>query len=140
MTAYAAGTMLMLQDTIALIGCAAAMPRDHKNEWLQNKFSLYPAARIQKTAGKGTHLLWKKTDVERARKMWLEFSAPPMIRAEDILKERKQFERDAIEKRTPGWITFQKDKTPSELGLAMISLAEQLLQQAATLLSKTSVA
>ena len=123
-TAYKAGTMLMLQATIDRIGCAAAMPKDHKNEWLQNRFSLYPAGRIKKTSGKGTNLVWREADVEKARRLW--------------------DGRNESQKPSPGKFWKSGSSSPVKLPTPesamdtisnLLDVAEQLLHQASALIS-----
>ena len=149
--AYDQGTLLMLGDVVARIGCAAAMPKDHKNEWMQNRFSLKPAGLIQVPGHKGSHLVWREADVEKARRMWEEAHhqetgdrkqetgkptgtnrKPVEVRfwgenAADIAAELK-----AIDAETPGW-----KKTPdagTDLARSMIDLAAKLLHQAQEML------
>lgn len=136
MTAYKVGTMMMIQAVIDRIGCAAAMPKDHKNEWLQNRFSLYPAGRIQKPNGKGTNLVWREADVEKARRLWIgrAENQPLVFSPQATPAPSAKAEAAAISQKGPrGWIS---DQTPHETGLRMIALAEQLLQQAAALLAR----
>lgn len=141
--AYDQGTLMMLGEVVARIGCAAAMPNDHKNEWMQNRFSLKPAGRIQIPGRKGTHLVWRAADVEKARKLWDD--AHPKVETKPGAKRKPiqigfggpcelvfAEELKAMDAETPGW-----KKTPSaapELARSMIDLAGQLLKQATVLL------
>ncbi len=126
-TAYKAGTMLMLQATIDRIGCAAAMPKDHKNEWMQNRFSLYPAGRIKKPSGKGTNLVWSEADVEKARRLWIE--------------------RNENEKTSPGKslktippVKLISQESARDTISNLLHVAERLLHQASALLSSNKSA
>lgn len=128
---YEEGTMLMLGEVIKRIGCAAAMPKDHKNDWLQNRFSLKPAGRIQIPGEKGNHLVWRQRDVEKARKMWEASRSPAFglsLSGMKNLEDQKRGEREAMDRETPGW-TAAGDAVP-----VLMQTAAMLLDQAAALL------
>ena len=151
--AYDQGTLLMLGDVVARIGCAAAMPKDHKNEWMQNRFSLKPAGRMQIPGMKGTHLVWREADVEKAKRLWEE--AKPHGTGDRGQETRKTSgsngkpfqcrfwgeseakiaaELKAMDSETPGW-----KKTPdagTDLARSMIDLAAKLLVQAQAMLKE----
>ena len=130
---FGEGTMLMLGDVIARIGCAAAMPNEHKSDWLANRFSLKPAVRIRLPGQTGTHLLWRAADVEKARKMW-EAAAPrpaTLALAPPAPLDPKE-ELKAMERSAPEWKSLPKPGP--ELARSLIDLAGQLLQQAGALI------
>lgn len=132
MKAYGEGTMLMLAEVVQRIGCAAEMPKDHKNDWLQNRFSLKPAGRVQIPGQKGTHLLWRAADVERAKKMWEHRRSTAgvglVISEMKDLENRKRSELEAMARETPRW-TAAGDVVP-----VLMQTAAMLLDQAAALL------
>ncbi len=145
--AYDQGTLLMLGDVVERIGCAAAMPKDHKNEWMQNRFSLKPAGRMQIPGMKGSHLVWREADVEKARKLWEErqptapakpiYPKPITIQMVGSRQPDVGAELKAMETETPGWMKPPEDGPA--LARSMIDLAAQLLHQAQAMLKPGEV-
>jgi hypothetical protein len=140
MKAYEQGTMMMLREVVARIGCAAAMPAEHKNEWMQDKFSLRPAGRIRIPGDKKNHLVWREADVEKARKLWEERrSQDSGVRIQHVdlgtgtKKLDPQAELAAMNRESDGWMK-PNPKTPEEAGLAMLGLALDLIRQASGML------
>ena len=68
--AYDQVTLMMLGETVKRIGCGEAMPKTHKNDWLQNRLGLKPAGRIRVQGHTRNHLVWREVDVIGAAKRW----------------------------------------------------------------------
>ena len=140
---YDQGNMLTMAQVLEMIGPMASPPPDHKNEWMQNRFSLYPAGRLR--VGKKTHLLWRERDVLRAVAMLKEcspksFDLPGMKvysldMGKSVAKPSPEAEKAAMAAATPGWATGA-DASPS----AMLEAAAVLARLALTGLLKAGVA
>jgi len=142
---YDQGNMLTMEQVMERIGPMASPPPDHKNEWMQNRFSLYPAGRLR--VGKKTHLLWRERDVLRAVAMLKEcspksFDLPGMKvysldMGKSVAKPSPEAEKAAMAAATPGWIRGHgTGANPS----AMLEAAAVLARLALTGLSKAGVA
>lgn len=142
---YDQGNMLTMAQVLERIGKMAAPPPDHKNEWMQNRFSLYPAGRL--LVGKKTHLLWRERDVLKAVAMLKEGSPKsldsrgfPVYRLDmgkNAAKPSPAAEKAAMAATTPGWIRGHgTGASPS----AMLEAAAVLARLALAGLSKAGVA
>ena len=142
---YDQGNMLTMAQVLEMIGPMASPPPDHKNEWMQNRFSLYPAGRL--LVGKKTHLLWRERDVLKAVAM-LKDGSPKSLDSRGIpvysldmgkaaAKPSPEAEKAAMAAATPGWIRGHgTGANPS----AMLEAAAVLARLALTGLSKAGVA
>ena len=111
------------------------MPEDHKNDWLKNRFSLEPAGRLLIPGHKGTHLVWRSADVEKAKRLWEEYH--PAITSNQSPEPRKisfggpvsldqKKELKSMRQHEEGW----KPATGSEAALAMLQAGLDLVNLA----------
>lgn len=80
---------MLLGEVVARIGCERAISKDHKNEWLQNWFNLKPAGRLQAPGNNRTHLVWRETDVEKAKRLWEARTVPATVRMNPLPEDPK---------------------------------------------------